>query len=56
MTNTCFLFSNKRPPNIFVLFTCSEHLIGNTRIYNLSSGPHITCFSEFVAKKRKNFE
>ena len=28
----------------------------NTRIYNLSSGPHITRFSVAVAKKRKNFE
>ena len=28
----------------------------NTRIYNLSSGPHITRFSAVVAKKRKNFE
>ena len=27
-----------------------------TRIYNLSSGPHITRFSAVIAKKRKNFE
>ena len=31
-----------------------EH--ANTRIYNLSSGPHITQFSAVFAKKRKNFE
>ena len=30
--------------------------VGNTQIYNLSSGPHITCFLAVVAKKRKNFE
>ena len=24
----------------------------NTRIYNLSSGPHITCFFVVIAKKR----
>ena len=28
----------------------------NTRIYNLSSGPHIVCFLVDVAKKQKNFE
>ena len=28
----------------------------NTRIYNHSSGPHITHFSPVVAKERKNFE
>ena len=27
-----------------------------TRIYNLSSGPHVRRFSAVVAKKRKNFE
>ena len=27
-----------------------------TRIYNLSSGPHIIRFTGFAAKKRKNFE
>ena len=29
---------------------------GNTRIYNLSSGRHITQFLPVVDKKRKNFE
>ena len=29
---------------------------GNTRIYNLSSGPHIIQFLPVVDKKRKNFE
>ena len=28
----------------------------NTRIYNLSSGPHFTHFSAVVAKKLKKFE
>ena len=28
----------------------------NIRIYNVSSGPHITCFSAVGAKKRENFE
>ena len=28
----------------------------NTRIYNLSSGPHITHFLAVVAKTRENFE
>ena len=29
---------------------------GGTRIYNLTSGPHITRFSTVVAKKLENFE
>ena len=29
---------------------------GGTRIYNLTSGPHITPFSTVVAKKLENFE
>ena len=28
----------------------------NTRIFNISSGAHITYFSAVVVKKRKNFE
>ena len=31
-------------------------MLFNTRIYNLSSGPHITRFSVVVAKKWKNFD
>ena len=30
--------------------------LNDTRIYNLSSGPHITHISAVVAKKRKYFE
>ena len=33
-----------------------ESLVFNIQIHNLSSGPHITCFSAVVAKKRKSFE
>ena len=37
-------------------FLISFKLCSNTRIYNLSSGPHITHFAAVVAMKRKNFE
>ena len=40
--------------NLRNVFNCKKFF--NTRIYNLSSAPHITRFSAVVVKKRKNFE
>ena len=39
----------------FFHFLREGNQCSNTRIYTLSSGPHITYFSEVVADKRKNF-
>ena len=42
------------PYNSNLRFTKAFNI--NTRIYNLSSGPHITLFSAVVVKKRKYFQ
>ena len=49
--------------NVFLKYIINNNTLNllkrhqnNTRVYNLSSGPHIVHFMAVVAKKRKNFE
>ena len=52
-------FSNADLPDNFITWRyilSALQKTGNTRIYNLSRGPHITRFSVGVARKRKTFE
>ena len=49
-------FQERSPLKNSILHNASAISPVKTRIYNLSSGPHITRFSAVVAKKRKNFE